>query len=151
MNKTSETRVQSSTWDLTTYKFKIESDALKLFVQGLKEKKILGRKCTSCGTVYVPGPTYCRKCMKDIDTVVEVKDRGTIGAFTVNLADIRGNPLEKILVVVCVKLDGCDSWLMGHLEGWSDWKTVRAGMPVKILWKDPPTGVMADILGFELL
>lgn len=151
MEKILETRVQSSNWDLATYKWKIESDAMKLLVQGFKEKKVLGRKCDSCGTVYVPGSSTCRKCLKDIDTVVEVKNTGTIGTFTVNLADIRGNPLEKITIVVCVKLEGSDSWLMGRLEGWKDWKSVRSGQPVQIVWSDNPQGVLADLSHFELL
>lgn len=151
MEKIAETRVHLSTWDLASYSFKIESDALKLLVQGFKEKKILGRKCSTCGTVYVPGPTFCRKCMKDIDTIVEVKDQGVVGAFTVNLADIRGTPLEKINIVAYVKPDGSDSWVMGRLEGWTDWKAVRSGMRVKAVWSDAPQGALADLHYFQLV
>src|SRR5574341_460618 len=140
---------QTSSWDLSVYKWKVESDGLALFVKGLKDKKILGRKCLTCGTVYVPGPTYCRKCMIDIDTVVEAKDTGIIGAFTVNLADIRGTPVENPSIVVCVKLDGSDSWLMGRLEEWTDWKAVKAGMRVQIVWSDSPKGALADLNHFK--
>jgi len=151
MEKIAETRIIESNWDISTYKFKIEADALNLLMKGFKEKKILGRKCQSCGTVYVPGPTYCRKCLKEIDAIVEVKDTGTLGTFTVNLADIRGNPLDKPNIVAYAKLDGSDTWLMSRLEGWSDWKTVHSGMRVKIIWKDKTEGVLADILHFQII
>jgi len=151
MKKFEETRLINSNWDLTTYKWKIESDANNLLIKGFKDKKVLGRKCHKCGTVYVPGPTYCRKCIVDIDQIVEVSDRGRIGAYTVNLTDIRGNPLDTISIVCCVKLDGSDSYLMGRLEGWKDWKEVHSGLEVRIAWKQEPKGAIADMLGFELV
>ncbi len=138
-------------WDLSAMKWKIEADGLVLLMEGFKEKKVLGRQCHKCGTVYVPGPTYCRKCHIDIYRIVEVKNEGTIGAFTVNLADIRGNPLEEISIVVCVKLDGSDSWLMGRLEGWKDWKKIKSGMRVKVEWSDKPKGTLSDLLNFKLI
>lgn len=146
-----QTKVFQTNWELPQMSWLIEADALKLLVEGFKQKKILGRKCHRCGTVYVPGPTYCRKCMVDIDEVVEVGQEGVIGAFTVNLADIRGNPLPEISVVVCVKLDGSDSWLMSRLEGWDDWREVKSGMRVKVVWKEETKGALADLDHFELI
>lgn len=145
-----ETKVIEGTWDLTTYQWKIESDALSLFVSGLKDKKILGRKCHKCGTVYVPGPTYCRKCFIDIDHVVEVGQEGVLDAFTVNLSDIKGNPLEHPFITCTVKLDGSDSYLIGALEGWTDWHSVKEGMRVRVVWKESTQGVLADLAYFKL-
>jgi hypothetical protein len=146
-----ETKVIESPWDLTTYQWKIESDALSLFVKGLKDKKILGRKCPKCGTVYVPGPTYCRKCFIDIDQIVEVGQEGVLDAFTVNLSDIKGNPLEHPYITCTVKLDGSDSYLLGILEGWTDWKSVKEGMRVKAVFKDLTQGALSDLSHFELI
>ncbi len=143
------TRIIECPWDLTTYNWKIEADALNLFVKGLKDKKILGRKCPKCGTVYVPGTSYCRKCLIDIDQVVEVSDQGVLDAFTVNLADVRGNKIEHPYITCTVKLDGSDSYLMGFLEGWKDWRDIKEGIRVKIVWKDVTQGVLADISCFE--
>ncbi len=148
---TEETRIIESTWDLTAYQFKIEADALNLFVKGLKDKKILGRKCRVCGTVYVPGPTYCRKCLVDIDQVVEVSQEGRLDAFTVSLADVRGKPVENPFISCTVKLDGTDSFLMGVLEGWTDWRSVKEGMRVKVVFKDVTQGALADLSHFQLI
>ncbi len=148
---TEETRIIESTWDLTAYQFKIEADALSLFVKGLKDKKILGRKCGTCGTVYVPGPTYCRKCLIDIDQVVEVSQEGRLDAFTVSLADVRGKPVDNPFISCTVKLDGSDSFLMGVLEGWTDWRSVKEGMRVKVVFKDVTQGALADLSHFQLI
>jgi len=146
-----ETKSIENLWELPAYNWKVETSGLRLFVDGLKEGKILGRKCSKCGTVYVPGPKFCRKCIIDIDEVLEIKKEGRIGAFTVNLADIRGNPLPEINIVCCVKLDGSDTYLMGNLKGWSEWKDVKAGMRVKVVLKENRTGALADMEGFELI
>ncbi len=142
-----ETRVVSDVWDLTTYSWRVEADGLKLLVDGLKEGKILGRKCSRCNTVYVPGPCYCRKCFVDIDEVVEVEKTGRIVTFAVNLADIRGNPLDEPVISIVAKLDGSDSLYPGILEG-IDWHEVEAGMAVKLALREELTGQLADITGY---
>ena len=146
-----ETRTIECPWDLTTYKWKIEADALNLFVKGLKDRKILGRKCHKCGTVYVPGTSYCRKCFIDIDEVVEVKQEGTLDAFTVTISDIHGNPVEKPFITCTVRLEGSDSLIMGTLEGWKDWREVKEGMKVKAVLKDVTQGALSDLSHFELI
>ncbi|MCL4558280.1 MAG: Zn-ribbon domain-containing OB-fold protein [Deltaproteobacteria bacterium] len=146
-----ETRTMECPWDLTTYSWKIEADALNLFVKGLKDKKILGRKCPRCGTVYVPGTSYCRKCLIDIDQVVEVKSEGVLDAFTVSVSDIRGNPVEKPFITCTVRFDGSESLVMGTLEGWKDWHDVKEGMRIKVVFKDVTEGALADMAYFQLI
>ncbi|MCX5867042.1 MAG: hypothetical protein NT009_06090 [Proteobacteria bacterium] len=143
-----ETRQVSDILDMSLLKWRIEADGLELLVQGFKEKKILGRKCHKCGMVYVPGPSYCRKCFIDIQDVVEVSKKGKIACYTVNLADVRGNPVDEISVAVQVKLDGSDSWMMGQLEI-DDWKKVHVGMPAELILREETTGALADMVCFR--
>jgi len=143
-----ETRQVQGTWALTTYNFRTEATGVKLLAEGLKEKKILGIKCPQCGTVYVPGPFYCRKCFIEIDEVVEVEHTGTVMSYAVEMADVRGNPLEEIRISAMIKLDGADTWFVGRIMG-IDWKDVKVGMRVKIVWVDEPQGNFGDIARFE--
>ncbi len=147
--ETEETRIVNDTWDMGLYKWKVEADGLKLLTDGLKDKKILGKKCGKCGMVYVPGVSYCRVCFIDIHEVVEVKHTGKVNTFTVNLADVRGNPLDP-QVIGCFQLDGSDSWLMGTLEI-DDWKKVHVGMRVKVRFREETTGELADMEAWEPL
>jgi uncharacterized OB-fold protein len=53
-----ETRQTKDTLDMSLFKWRIEADGLELLVQGFKEKKVLGRKCHKCGTVYEIGRAH---------------------------------------------------------------------------------------------
>ncbi len=144
-----ETRLVQATWDLSQYKFKIQGDGMKVLLEGLKAGEFHGIKCPECGTVYIPGPTYCRKCFIDIDEVVKVSDEGEVETFTVELADVRGNAIEEPIISAMIKLDGADTWLIGVVEG-IDWHDVRVGMRVKCVWKDASerTGSLGDYTRF---
>jgi uncharacterized OB-fold protein len=99
-----ETRQVQGTWDASTYKYRMDGTGVHLLAQAMKEKKIKGIRCSECGTVYVPGPTYCKKCFVDIDEIVEVKDTGTVMSYTVEMADVRGNPRDEFLILLVRKL-----------------------------------------------
>jgi len=145
-----ETRVVNDAWDLGLYKWRVEVDGLKTLVDGLRDGKILGRKCGRCGKVYVPAVTYCRECFVEIEELTEVAKTGTLRTFTVNLADVRGNELENPQVIACFQLDGSDSWLMGVLVI-DDWRKVRVGMRVRVRLREELKGELADMEYWEPL
>lgn len=144
MEKENETRVVKDTWDLTTYKWRVETDGLRLMVDGFKSKKVLGRQCHECDTVYLPGQKFCRKCFIEIDKIVEISDTGELVTFTAILTDVRGNAFDEPRIAGVIKLNGCDSWMMGEIQG-IDWKKLEVGMELKIVWKEEVNGVIADL------
>ena len=145
-----ETRQVQGTWDVSTYKFRMDGTGVRLLTEGMKDKKIKGIRCPECGMVYVPGPTYCRKCFVDIDEVVELKDTGTVMSYTVEMADVRGNPRDEFLISAMIKLDGADSWFVSTVKG-IDWQEFKVGMRVKAVWVDEPAGSLSDIENFEVI
>lgn len=145
-----ETRIVQGMWDISTYQYMIDGRGMKLLVDSMKEKKIRGIKCSNCGTVYVPGPTFCRKCYIDCDEVVEVQDTGEVMSYAVEMADVRGNPVEDYKLTAMIKLDGADTWIIGTITG-IDWKDARIGMRVKTIWVDEPVGSLSDIDRFEAI
>lgn len=145
-----ETRIVQGMWDISTYQYMIDGRGMKLLVDSMKEKKIRGIKCSNCGTVYVPGPTFCRKCYIDCDEVVEVQDTGEVMSYAVEMADVRGNPVEEFKLTAMIKLDGADTWIIGTITG-IDWKDARIGMRVKTIWVDEPVGSLSDIDRFEAI
>jgi len=142
-----ETRQVQGTWDLSTYKYRVDGTGMKLLTDSMKEKKLRGIRCHNCGTVYMPGPSYCRKCHIDIDEVVDVKDTGSIMSYAVDMADVRGEPLEKIRVTAMIRFDGADAWIIGTIED-IDWHDVKVGMKVKAIWKDKTEGNFGDVEKF---
>ncbi|MDD5748148.1 MAG: hypothetical protein PHP64_03725 [Actinomycetota bacterium] len=145
-----ETRQVQGTWAISQYKFRIESSGLKLLCDGMKEKKLLGIRCSQCGTVYIPGPFYCRKCLIEINEVVEVEPTGTVMSYAAEMADVRGNLLEEIRITAMIKPDGADTWMIGRIMG-IDWKKMKVGMRVKVVWVDEPQGNFGDIARYEPL
>jgi len=142
-----ETKVVNGEWELSTFDFRVEGRGLKLMLENMKDKKLVGIKCPQCGMVYLPGPFYCRKCYVRIDEEAEVSDHGQIMTYTIGYADVRGNPLEEPRIAPVVKLDGCDSWIMGVLEGVKP-EDVHVGMRVKVQWAEETTGSLQDMQYF---
>lgn len=142
-----ETRVVNGNWDISTYKFRIEGVGLNRMLSGLKDAKLFGVKCNKCGTVYLPGSFYCRKCHITVDEVVEVSDHGEVMTYTVGYADVRGNPLQEPRIAPMVKFDGCDAWIMGVLQDVKP-EDVHVGMRVKITWADERKGSLQDMQYF---
>jgi hypothetical protein len=145
-----ETREVTAHWELSGFNFRIEADGLKLMTSGMKDGKFTGVKCHECGTVYLPGPFYCRKCFIKIQDPIDLPGHGTVMSYTAVMADIQGKPMEVPQVALMVKLDGCDSWIMGVLRD-VDWKTVKIGQRVKVAWKPAGerNGTLQDMDCFE--
>lgn len=142
-----ETRIVTGAWELSTFKFNVEGRGLQLMLKNMKDKKLTGIKCGECGMVYLPGPFYCRKCHVRIDEPAEVSDHGQVMTFTIGYADVRGNPLDEPRLAAVVKMDGCDSWIMGVLEE-ANPEDVHVGMRVKVHWAEETTGSLQDMQYF---
>lgn len=142
-----ETRIVNATWDVSTFKYRIEGVGLRRMLSGMKDAKLIGVKCPECTTVYLPGSFYCRKCHIAIDEAVEVSSHGEVMTYTIGYADVRGNPLDEPRVSPMVKFDGCDTWIMGVLQGVKP-ENVHVGMRVKIAWAEDRTGSLQDMMYF---
>jgi len=142
-----ETKIVTGTWELSTFNFNIEGRGLKLMLDNMKDRKLVGIKCGECGMVYMPGPFYCRKCHVRIDEPAEVSDHGQVMTFTIGYADVRGNPLEEPRPAAVVKMDGCDSWIMGVLQEVKP-EDLHVGMRVKVHWAEETTGSLQDMQYF---
>lgn len=88
----------------------------KDYDEALRQNRLLGLKCRSCGAITVPPKIVCRQCTGSELDVVELKGSGKIRTFTtVNVAS-EGREDEVPYTIVMVELDE-GPWLMGNLEG----------------------------------
>jgi len=69
------------------------------YLEGLREGKIYGRRCNSCGRIYVPPREVCHHCFRTTDEWVEVGD-----VVSYISAD-RGRVDEPIIIAV-IELEG---------------------------------------------
>ncbi len=84
--------------------------------EALKQDKLLGLKCRSCGAITVPPKMVCRGCQDENLDIVEMKGAGKIRTFTTVYVAAEGRESEIPYVIVMVELEE-GPWLMGNLEG----------------------------------
>lgn len=145
------------------------------FLGGLKNKKVLGVKCSSCNKVYCPPQDVCPECYEDLlaSGLTEVKDEGVITAFTVvehqqfppppsnEYLDKRISPAKTKefpllwapdvpYAIISVKLEGSDACLL-HIAKAPDLDKLSVGKKVKAVWKENTEGYILDIERFEVL
>ncbi|MBA7634882.1 hypothetical protein ES703_42480 [subsurface metagenome] len=88
----------------------------KEYSEALKQNKLLGLKCKSCGTVTVPPKMVCRSCASPELEVLELKGAGRIQTFTTCNVAAEGRESEVPYIVLLVELDE-GPWVMGNLIG----------------------------------
>jgi len=133
------------------------------FLQGLKEGKILGRKCPKCGRIFVPPRSYCEWCHVATNEWIEVPQTGEIHTAVITYISTKREKIEKPEVVGTIKLD-----VPGYRDGEYEFAGLfhkicvdpqdvisgkAIGMKVKVKWKpkEERTGSILDIECFEPL
>ncbi len=86
----------------------------KQFYEGLKQGKVLGLKCRSCGAYTAPPKMCCAECTGSNLEVVELSGRGEIKTFTVIRVPPEGFTAPYIVAMAELE-EG--PWLLGNLEG----------------------------------
>ncbi len=113
------------------------------------EKKIMGIKCNSCNTVYIPPRQNCDVCMVDIkDNWVDVKDTGEITNFTIVRYEDKHLPKKPPYILAMIKLEGADS-PMAHIVEGVDLDKVKVGLKVKAVYAEEPVDTFLSIDHFE--
>jgi uncharacterized OB-fold protein len=103
------------------------------FLRGMKEGRILGRRCPGCSKVYVPPRGSCPMCGLEFAEEVQVADTGTLVTFAVVNVNFANRVIELPYVSGEVRFDGSDTTSMVLVQG-IPVDEVRMGMRVKAYW-----------------
>ena len=132
--------------------------AIGRFLQGMKEGKLLGRKCRQCDRIVIPPRMFCEMCFRRNDEWVELCDTGRINTFSVSYVNWDASRREKPQVPAVIEIDGASPGmgilhLLGEVgESLKDiLALVKVGLPVQAVWKPPAQreGAITDILYFR--
>lgn len=125
------------------------------FLRALRdEQKILGNRCDTCGTVYVPPRKNCGRCFTDITQWVQLATEGVVRAHTVvrrmpaallSAADRPTLPFAYALI----RLDGARVDLLHRIT--RDLEKLKNGIRVRARFSERPTGHILDITDFEII
>lgn len=122
------------------------------FIRALRdEQRLVGLRCPSCRRVYLPPRPVCGNCYAELREWVEVKDSGTVRAFTIVHIPIidptTGEPRPAPYGMALIQLDGADTTL-NHYLAESNPDQMRIGMRVQAVWREERRGTLSDIVHF---
>jgi uncharacterized OB-fold protein len=128
----------------------VAGDYRASYLRALKDKRILGSKCSVSGKVFVPPITNAPHTLAPCDELVDVADRGVVTTFCIVNIPVIGRAVELPYVAASVALDGADISIFAMLQECAA-TDVRMGMRVEAVWKPDGErqGSHEDILYFR--
>jgi uncharacterized OB-fold protein len=141
------------TWDLS-YRHALGT-TVGGFLNGLRERRLLGRRCPGCQRVLFPARSFCDRCHVATTEWVEVEHHGRLEMFTIVYEDFPGMRVKPPYVLAYALLDGADTAVVGYVKGLElgdvaeATKQLRTGATVKVRFVEQPQGEVTDFW-FEL-
>jgi uncharacterized OB-fold protein len=105
-----------------------------LFYTSLKEGRLVGQRCPTCGKVYIPPRSACPADGTPTAQEIELPDTGTVTTFCIVNVPFLGQRITPPYVSAYILLDGADIAFL-HLILDIPAEEVRMGMRVKAVWK----------------
>jgi len=130
------------------YSWSVGDTGSRFFTELRDHRRLLGKKCSGCQSVYVPPRKMCPRCFQDTGPWVEVGPRGTLVTYTVVRYDNGLAPLKAPFACGVIQLDGGSTGLV-HLLAGVDPESLREGMRVEPVFKEDRTGCILDIAYFR--
>jgi uncharacterized OB-fold protein len=136
------------TWDLS-YRHALGA-TVGGFLEGLKSRKLLGRKCPECGRVLFPARSFCDRCHVETTDWVEVGSSGRLEMFTIVYEPFPGMLVAPPYVLAYALLDGADTAAVGYVKGLDltnvtvASKVLEVGTPLEVHFVEQPEGKVTD-------
>jgi uncharacterized OB-fold protein len=89
---------------------------VKEYRLALRENRLLGLKCKSCGFVTTPPRLACRHCRATDSEIVQLSGKGKIATFTSIFIPPESRRGQTPYLVVVVELEE-GPWIMGNIQG----------------------------------
>lgn len=135
----SPTRLEYTVWT---------GETTREFLQGILQRKLIGKRCPVCAKVFLPPRGSCPTCAVAVTEPVELPQSGTVTAFSVIRIPFEGQVLEPPYACAHVMIDGADVPLL-HILGECPVDDVRVGLRVEAVWAEKLEPTLASILYFR--
>lgn len=125
--------------------------AIGRFLAGLKEGRLLARRCRRCQRVLLPPRMFCEQCFRPTDEWVRLPDTGKVNTYSISHIRWDSSPLEEPIIIAVIEIDGASRGGLLHYLGEVNGDDVRIGMGVQAVWKPPQerAGSILDIRYFR--
>jgi uncharacterized OB-fold protein len=130
------------------YSWSVGDTGSRFLTEIRDHRKIFGKKCEACESVFVPPRKMCPRCFQDTGPWVEVGPRGTLNAFTAlrYTSELHPDPAPPVYGII--QLDGSTTGLV-HLLGEVEPAALRPGIRVEPVFRDQRKGHILDISHFR--
>jgi hypothetical protein len=128
----------------------VAGDNRAAYLRALKDKRILGSKCSKTGKVFLPPLPNSPESFAPCDELVELSHQGVITTFCIVNIPVIGRNVELPYVAASVALDGAAISMYALIQECRP-DEVRMGMRVEAVWKPDGEreGSHEDILHFR--
>lgn len=133
MNEPPKERIKYVQADLNLPYHYYAGDYRALYLRALKDRKILGSKCSKTGKVFVLPLMSSPESHELCQEIVEVSDRGVVTTFCVVNVPVYGRDIDLPYVVASVALDGADVSIYGLIQECAA-ADVHMGTRVEAVW-----------------
>jgi uncharacterized OB-fold protein len=126
-----------------------------VFLEGLRERRILASRCSASNMTYLPPRAYCERSFEPCDGWVQAGSEGVIEASTIDMRGYEGKRPPPA-VIAYVRLDGVDTAIANYVDGiacddiQSAIDQVKPGTRVRVQFADHPQGRITDF-SFRLI
>lgn len=119
------------------------------FKELMQNKKIMGTKCSKCGSVFCPPTSDCPNCWVPTEWL-EVGPQGTLLHYVIINLPALWMDRDVPYTLGLIKLDGADTGLM-HFVDETDKAKLKNGLRVEAVFAEERKGYITDIEYFKLL
>ena len=139
--------VETNVW--LPYRY-IAGDYKAKFLLALKDKRILGSKCSKTGKIFVPPLPNSPESFAPAVEFVDVPDRGVVTTFCIVNIPVIGRDIQLPYVAAAVALDGVSLSIFSAVQECEP-SAVRMGMRVEAVWRPDGEreGSFEDLLYFR--
>ncbi len=130
------------------YSWSVGDTGSRFFTEIRDHKRLMGKKCEACSTVFVPPRKMCPRCFQDTGPWIEVGPQGTLLTYTIPRYENSLQPMKAPFAYGVIQLDGTSTGLV-HLLGDVDVDEIRAGMRLEPVFEEDRTGKILDIAYFR--
>ena len=136
------------------YRYSCGTIASEFFRALRDDRRILGRKCPTCGRVYIPPRPVCGPCWSATTEWVEIGPRGVLECFTVVtftfLDPMTGKTRPVPYGYGMIRLDGSQARFQHFLEE-NDPRKLKVGLRVEAVFNEERRGTLSDIKHFRIV
>jgi acetyl-CoA C-acetyltransferase len=129
--------------------------ALTTYLDGFKQGKIRGSRCSKCGRMMIPARAFCEICnLESVNDYFDLADTGKVETFTLSNVNWDSSPLPKgkVNIFAIISIDGITEEMgLCHMLSEVKPQDVHIGMRVKAVWKPAKdrVGTVTDIKYFK--